>query len=138
MINALLDTNVLLDYLLQRGEKSKYAVTILQLANAGFIKLYVTDLSIANIAYITRKEIKHEDFFRIMKILQKYYTIIPIGAEVVNRALNEEWDDFEDSLQCYSAEACGLSHIITNNIKDFAKSKLDVCSPSDFVNDVTK
>lgn len=132
-MTALLDTNVLLDFLLKRNPGQEDAIKILQLANAGFLNLLVTDLTIANIAYITRREIAPSKFYQVMLQLSKYYTIIPIGPTVVDKAFVEHWDDFEDSLQCFAAELAGADYIITRNVKDFVHSSIKVYSPSDFL-----
>lgn len=55
MDKVFLDTNVLLDYLAARVPFDRAAKTLIQRADAGEIELYVSVLSICNIAYILRK-----------------------------------------------------------------------------------
>jgi hypothetical protein len=43
------------------------------------------------------------------------------------------FSDFEDALQAVSAEACAADCIVTRNIADFAKSKVAVLTPADFL-----
>lgn len=131
-MKILLDTNVLLDYLLNR-DSVEAARKVLKLSNAKFIELCVTDLTIANIAYVTRKSIPKDTFFDVMKAMQEYYDIISIGADVVNKALDERWRDFEDSLQSLAAEQAGADAIITSNTKDFQESRLQVFTPNEFL-----
>ena len=53
---------------------------------------------------------------------------------VVFRALNSDFKDFEDALQNYSAELNKeIDIIITRNIKDFKYSKLAVMTPDQFL-----
>lgn len=61
-MKVFLDTNILLDYLLGREPNVGDAITLFQLANSKLLTLLVTDLSIANIAYITRKSIEKDVF----------------------------------------------------------------------------
>ena len=54
-MKVFIDTNVFLDYIQQRPEGWKEAETIFFLAIHGDIELLVTDLTVANMRYITRK-----------------------------------------------------------------------------------
>lgn len=133
-MKALLDTNILLDYLLSREGYANSSKLILKFANAGIIDLVVTDLTIANIAYITRKQITLEEFYNAMNTLSRFYTVIPIGPNVIQKALVEQWQDFEDSLQNFAAEQASAEYIITRNVKDYSSSTLKVISPDEFIN----
>ena len=53
MMKVFLDTNILLDFGLDR-EKADYAGGILQLGDGGMIELYASYLSYANMGYILR------------------------------------------------------------------------------------
>jgi hypothetical protein len=53
---------------------------------------------------------------------------------VVFRALNSDFKDFEDAAQNYSAElGKEINIIITRNIKDFRYSNLAVMTPDQFL-----
>lgn len=123
---------------LARIPYSESVITLFQLANAGFVELLVTDLSIANIAYITRREISKDDFYRVMQQLEKFYQVIPIGPKVVSKAFAEQWKDFEDALQNYSAIQAQAECIITRNTKDFAASQLTILTPEDFISKLSQ
>lgn len=132
-MKVFLDTNILLDYLLDREESAEYALQLLLLGNAGVVDLCVADLSISNIAYITRGEIGKEDFFKVMKKLSSCYKIVSVGADAVNRAFDAQWSDFEDSLQYFAAMNADADVIVTRNTKDFAKSQIPVMTAREFL-----
>jgi predicted nucleic acid-binding protein len=106
-MKVFIDTNVFLDYIQQRPEGWKEAEVIFFLAIHGDIELLVTDLSIANMRYVTRKDIALEQFYAVMKGLRPYYHIVPLGSSVVDKAYQVETKDFEDALQYYAAEQAG-------------------------------
>jgi hypothetical protein len=57
-----------------------------------------------------------------------------VDNNVVFRALNSDFKDFEDALQNYSAELNKeIDIIITRNTKDFKHSKLAVMTPDQFL-----
>jgi predicted nucleic acid-binding protein len=85
-MKVFIDTNVFLDYIQQRAEGWKEAEVIFYLAIHGDIELLVSDLTIANMRYITRKDIPLEQFYAVMKGLRKYYTIVPVGSASVDEA----------------------------------------------------
>jgi predicted nucleic acid-binding protein len=118
-MKVFIDTNVFLDYIQQRPEGWKEAEVIFFLAIHGDIELLVTDLSIANMRYVTRKDIALEQFYAVMKGLRPYYHIVPLGSSVVDKAYQVETKDFEDALQYYAAEQAGADCIVTRNLKDF-------------------
>lgn len=132
-MKVLLDTNILLDYLLGRSDFVEPATQLLLIGNAKLISLLVTDLTIANIAYVTRSDIPKEDFYRVMRKLSMCYEIIPIGREAVNMALEAQWNDFEDALQYYAALNAEADCIVTRNVKDFANSSIVVKTPTQFL-----
>ena len=132
-MRCFLDTNILLDFLLPNRPGQDDAKDILLMGNAGYLNLLVSDLTIANIAYITRKEISREDFYRVMTTLQRCYAIVPLGQAVMNSALAAKWDDFEDALQYYSAVQAGADCIITRNTKDYTQAELPIITPKDFL-----
>lgn len=118
-IIVFIDTNIFLDFIENRPIGFKEAFSIFDLAARREIVLLVSDLSIANIKYSTRKTIPLQDFYKTIKMSRSLYTIIPVGENVVDRALAVEARDFEDALQYYAAEQAGANCIVTRNLKDF-------------------
>ena len=133
-MRVFIDTNVFLDYIQQRQEGWREAEVIFYLAIHGDIELLVSDLTIANMRYVTRKDIPLEQFYAVMKSLRKYYTIVGVGSASVDEAYRVESKDFEDALQYFSAEQAGADCIITRNIKDFDfSSSIEALEPQDFL-----
>ena len=66
-MRVFLDTNVFLDYIQQRPQGWKEAEVIFFLAINGDITLLLSDLTIANVRYITRKDIPLAQFYDTMK-----------------------------------------------------------------------
>lgn len=133
-MRVFIDTNVFLDYIQQRQEGWREAEVIFYLAIHGDIELLVSDLTIANMRYVTRKDIPLEQFYSVMKSLRKYYTIVGVGSVSVDEAYRVESKDFEDALQYFSAEQAGADCIVTRNIKDFDFSfSVEALEPQDFL-----
>ena len=133
-MKVFIDTNVFLDYIQQRPEGWEEAENIFFLAIHGDIELLVSDLTIANMRYIPRKDIPLEQFYIVMKGLRPYYRIVTLGSFVVDKAYQIETKDFEDALQYFAAEQAGAYCMVTRNLKDFDfASSVEVLEPRDFL-----
>lgn len=129
-----IDTNIILDYIQKRPEGFNEAVIIFGLSAKEYINLMVSDLSIANMKYSTRKVIPLSEFYETILGIRELFTIVPVGENAVDRALEIKTRDFEDALQYFSAEQAGADCVVTRNIKDFDfASTVETLEPIDFL-----
>ena len=133
-LKVFIDTNIFLDYIERRPVGIKEAIAIFKLAARNDIHLLVSDLTIANIKYITRKTIPLSEFYRVMRLGRELFSVVPIGEKAIDKAIAIEPKDFEDALQYFSAEQAGADCIITRNSEDFNFSaSVKVMTPNDFL-----
>ena len=71
-----LDTNILVDYLTNRSG-SLEAINVLQLAKEDKVDLITSVLSMANIAYILRKELAGLQFYENMRMISRGLKLQP-------------------------------------------------------------
>ena len=133
MKRVFIDTNIFLDILFRREQFVDDALSIFDMAVDGQIVLLISDLSIANIKYITRKEISTEEFYNLIQIFRPIFTIVPLGAEVIDKAISLQACDFEDALQYFSAVQAEADCLVTRNIKDFGFANMEVFDSKTFV-----
>ena len=69
-----LDTNILVDYLTNRSG-SLEAINVLQLAKEDKVDLIISVLSMANIAYILRKELAGLQFYENMRMISSWVEV---------------------------------------------------------------
>jgi predicted nucleic acid-binding protein len=125
-----LDTNILLDLLLER-EKVKEAMIILNSIDRGVYEGVILDITLINIDYISRKQqVDAKDF---LKLLVQDCKVIGADNNLSIEALNLDNSDFEDSLQYVCAKNSGCEYIISND-KSFYRGEIEVLSSSEFVN----
>lgn len=132
-MKVFIDTNIMIDFLENRQPFADNAIRIFELSALGIIELYVSDLTIANVRYITQKKITLTDFYQAMASLQEYIHITTIGELAVRKAIQIQAKDFEDALQYYSAEFANADVIVTRNITDYYFATLPVLTPSVFL-----
>lgn len=135
----LLDTNVVLDYLLLRSNYED-VVKIINLAINNEEYECVTSTSITDIGYIIGKEKDNNtrrftsaDIKRMIKDILQFIDVLPTTDSDINFALNLDWNDLEDAVQYSVAKTNGVDCIVTNNIKDFKKSEIEVLTPKEFL-----
>ena len=69
----------------------------------------------------------------LIQTFRPVFTIVPLGAGVVDNAVSIRANDFEDALQYFSAVQAGADCLITRNLKDFGFAKLEVLDSKTFL-----
>ncbi len=132
-MRVLLDTNVILDALLQRPPWHNEADAILQASALGHVECAATVLSLATTFYVGRKIVGNESA-RIG--IQKYlaaFTILRIDKQTLIDADGLPGGDFEDNIQIAAAVTATLDAIITRNVRDFAQSPVPAWEPAELL-----
>lgn len=132
MIKAIIDTNVLIDLLLER-DGYQDAATILLHQKEQKCSLYLSSLTMANIAYILRKKFKGIALYNALNKLKTFFSVVGLTADNVESALMLQAADFEDALQYFSATNIQADVIVTRNEKDFCFSQISIMSPKSFL-----
>ena len=129
MKNIFIDTNILLDLLTDRKPFSDHTEELLDLSQTQKIKVYVSAISFNNIYYIIRKANGHKSSIKLIREMRELVNIIPVGEDIIDKALASEFHDFEDGIQYFSALSNkNIEAIITRNSKDFKSSDLPILS----------
>ena len=137
MKRVLIDTDVILDFFFDRKPFSDNAAKVLSLCESREIKGFITSVIISNVYYILRQTSTHEKVIEKLKQLITITEVLTTDKEVIVKALNSNFKDFEDALQNYSAELDGLIDlIVTRNVKDFKSSSLGVMTPDNYLKTV--
>jgi len=128
-MKILIDTNILLDLVLKR-EHYKEAVIILNSIEEGLFEGVVLDISLLNIDYIAKKQVKEiRDF---LKLLNNLLMVVGATNKMIKLALELNKADLEDNLQYICAREVGVKSIITND-KNFYSPDIEVINSVDFI-----
>jgi len=134
MSKLLIDTNIVLDLLAKREPFYKSAAQVFSLADKHKLKLTVSSLTFANTNYVlTRLKSAKEarEILRKFKILVK---ILSLNEKIVDLALSDEdFKDFEDGLQYYTAVENNQDFIITRDLRDFKQAKIPVMTAEEYL-----
>jgi predicted nucleic acid-binding protein len=134
MTRFLIDTDVILDFFFDRKPFSDSAAKVLSLCESGEIKGFITSVIISNVYYLLRQTATHEKVIEKLIQLVTITDVLTTNKDVILKALNSNFTDFEDALQNYSAELNGqIDLIVTRNTKDFKHSALGVMTPGNYL-----
>ena len=135
MKNLFLDTNIVIDLLARRDPFYVEAAVLFSLADQGKILLSVSAITFAHTNYLLLQSKKPEEAKMILRKLKLIVQVLPLNDKIVGLALNDEdFMDFEDGLQYYTALENRSDVIITRNLKGFQKAKMPVMTAGQFVN----
>ncbi|MBW7896403.1 MAG: PIN domain-containing protein [Opitutaceae bacterium] len=129
-----LDTNVVLDHLMDRQPFAEYSHRLFALAETGKLKLYVSALTFCHLYYLLTKASGHHQALELLRQLRQLVHVSGLGEREIDAALAAPGRDFEDQVQYASAQTIGpVEAILTRNRQDFPAVGLPVCAPDEFL-----
>jgi predicted nucleic acid-binding protein len=130
----LIDTDVILDYLIARKPFMDSAYDVLHLCSQQKLRGYIAAHSVTNIFYILRKRFSASERKRMLMGLCEIIDIAGIQKKQVIDALsNEDFSDLEDRLQVECAKTVDADYIVTRNIADYSASSIPAILPEDLL-----
>jgi predicted nucleic acid-binding protein len=132
MKHIYLDTNIIIDIFAARAPHDLAAIELYRLAKENKIKIYISAESYTTIYYLLRiNKIKHNKYLLLFQDLLKTTSVIATDENIINKAINIGFDDFEDGVQFISAKTNSkISLIVTRDKKGFKKSDIPVVDAS--------
>lgn len=136
-MRVLVDTNIVLDFLLQREPFSQDVELLFQAIDVGEIVGYVTATTLTDIFYISRRHTRSVEQARqaVSEILTAMM-ICPVDRVVLESAFKSGLADFEDAVQIFSAVTQGLEAIVTRDAQGFLSSPIPVLSIQELLQQV--
>ena len=114
-MNVMIDTNIILDDVLNRAPNAFAARRISQLIVDKRINGYITANSITDIFYIVSKNMGEIAARKTIKNLLMVFGVISVNGQDCKYALDLPMTDFEDALVVVCSEKASLDYIVTND-----------------------
>lgn len=128
-MRVLIDTNIVLNFLLQREPFFQDAELLFQAIDEGQVVGYVTATTLTDIFYISRRHTRSvEQARQAVSETLTAMAICPVDRAVLESAFDSGLVDFEDAVQIFSAIAQGLEAIVTRDTEGFLSSLVPVLS----------
>ena len=133
-MKILLDTNIVIDVLMDRMPYSDSAVELFSKVEDGTIIGYLCGNTITTVYYLAAKTVgappkAQEEIRKLLSLFE----VAPVNRHVLEAALVADFKDFEDAVIHVAACHVGAEAIVTRNQKDFKKSRIPVYSSEEMV-----
>lgn len=128
-MKALLDTNVILDVLLKRAPHFSESAAVWAAIEEGRAEGCASAHAITTIHYIARKATTAERASGTVRLILELLEVASVSGDVIHRAIELDWPDFEDAVTASAALEAGCDLIVTRDTAGFARSKVKAVTP---------
>jgi predicted nucleic acid-binding protein len=138
MNNLFIDTDVIIDFLIDRKPFSREAAIIFTLIDQKKLKGYASSLTFSNLYNVLRKFESHNKVISKLDSLSNLLIVPKVDDKIIRNAINSGFPDFEDSIQYFCAtDYKKIEVIITRNRRDYKNAELPVMTPGDFLKTIS-
>jgi predicted nucleic acid-binding protein len=132
-MKVLIDTNVVLDVLINNPDFLDYSKKMFDLAEQKQIIGFISASAITDVFYIAQRKLGKKTTKEAIKKVLKIFSPATVTDNNIYNALDLEWDDFEDSVQYIVGKSLAVDYIVTRNTQDFAFSSIPSITPEQFI-----
>ena len=132
-MRVLVDTNVVLDVLLDRQPFADAATQVFALVEESKIEGFLCATTITTVDYLLCQTLAPEKARGALQRLLGLFEIAPVNRSVLEHALRSGIADFEDAVLEQAGCLAGVDAITTRNVSDFRKSTVTVFDPTELI-----
>ena len=133
-MKLMIDTNVILDVLLERSDFYANSKAVLDLCECRKILGFISASSITDIFYLVRRALRDTDeTYKVIGALLNIVGILNVTQADVQRAFLQHAKDFEDCLLAECAKSNNCAGIVTRDKKDFLDFDIELYSPEQII-----
>jgi len=133
-VKIFIDANTLVAVVNKEYPLYTYASRVLSWITANRHQPVTTSVSLAITYYFAEKKHGTVSAKDRLALMADHLTIADCGkTEVIQAATEKKVKDFEDGLQYFAALNAGCTCIVTENVKDYYFSKIDVLTAKGFL-----
>ena len=125
-MKILLDTNIVLDVLMDRMPFADAAVELFSRVEDGAVIGYLCGTTVTTVYYLASKTLGAARAQKEIKKLIGLFEIAPVNRPVLESALKIDFNDFEDAVIHEAACHVGADAIVTRDPKDFKKTRIPI------------
>jgi predicted nucleic acid-binding protein len=129
-MRVLLDTNILLDVLLDRAPFVIDSSAIWAACDGGRLVGVIPASTLTDIFYIARRATDRATARLAVGLCLAAFDICPVDRMTIEQATALPGDDFEDNVQLACAIIAGLDAVVTRNDRDFNASPIPILTPA--------
>jgi len=135
-LRVLVDTNVVLDVLLDRRPFAQAATRIFALVEESRIEGFLCATTVTTVDYLLGQALAPATARDALQRLLDLFEIAPVNRPVLEQALRSGITDFEDAVVEQAGRLVSVDAITTRNGKDFTKSTVPIFDPAELLSAV--
>ena len=135
-MRVLVDTNVVLDVLLERRPFSEAAAQVFALVEESRIEGFLCATTLTTVDYLLGQALAPAKAREALQRLLSLFEIAPVNRPVLELALRSGIADFEDAVLEQAGRLVAVDAITTRNVRDFGKSTVTVFDPLELISTV--
>ncbi len=132
-MKVLVDTNVVLDVLLDRQPFAAASAEVLGLIEQSRLQGFLCATTITTIDYLLTQAMPRPQAHQALRKLLELFEIAPVNRAVLQEALKSRVADFEDAVLEQAGRLVGAEVIVTRNQHDFRLANLKVLGPDELL-----
>jgi len=125
-LKFLIDTNVVLDLMLDRAPFAEDAAQLFDQAERGNISAVICGTTVTTIFYIAAKILGARKGKQAVGGLLSLCEVAPVGRAVLEAAIVSDFQDFEDAVLAAAGRIANVDAIVTRNARDFRNAGVPV------------
>jgi predicted nucleic acid-binding protein len=129
MKTVLVDTNVILDVLLDRQPHAEGSAAVWAAIEEGSLRGLLAGHAVTTVYYLVQKELGAAKARRIVSALLRVFGVAAVDGRVIQAALEILSADFEDSVTAATAGLTHCDYIVTRDPKGFRASPVPYLTP---------
>jgi predicted nucleic acid-binding protein len=132
-VRILVDTNVIIDVLIEREPFKTDSARVVSAAQSGLFEPVITSSSLTDVYYIIRKKLDARAAAEAIRAILEDFDLIHIDKKAAIAAIDSGAPDLEDAMQCQAALANGCVMIITRDSAGYPDIGIPTLTPSEFI-----
>lgn len=132
-MKILIDTNIVLDHLLERKPFYDSAAWIFAETERGQLTTFIGGTTVTTIHDLIAKNFGNQASHKAIEQLLQIFEVAPINRTILYSALSLKFNDFEDAVLHEAAIHSEVEAIVTRDLKRFQHAKISVYSSDGFV-----
>jgi predicted nucleic acid-binding protein len=129
----LLDSNVVVDFILKRTGFVENAEKIFKQIEEGTLIGCISSSAVTDVYYIVERKTNFDHAWKMMWYIYRTLLILPVIRKTIGGALDSGMKDFEDAVQAAATKDFGIDTIVTRDKPGFLNSGMRVYSPEEFL-----
>jgi len=130
-LKILFDTNIVLDVLLAREPHFEMSAKLMEAVESNVVEGYLCATTLTTINYLVSKFRDKTIAQQAISQLLSLFSITEVNKQVLQRAIDSDFTDFEDAVLYFSGVELGIEGLVTRNVKDFTQADTPIYQPNE-------